>query len=484
MQLYKRPQHILYIVIGALLVLGTSLGFWTGIVGAEEPQCIPSSFADIAEKIQPAVVNISTSHIIHPILNPGGDFAEDEFFKRFFEGNIPQYHKRQSLGSGVIIEEDGYIITNNHVIEGADEIRVKLSDNEEFEAEIIGTDVKTDIALIKIPEKERPFPVARLGDSDALRVGEWVIAVGNPYGLLHTVTVGIISAKGRVIGGPYDDFIQTDASINPGNSGGPLINIKGEVIGINTAIFANLQGNLLAQGIGFAIPINIVRNVVHDLHLYGKVQRGWLGVMIQDLTPDLAESFNLPDDRGALIANVVPGGPADKAGIKRGDVVLRFNDAEIGNSFDLPKITAELVPGTTCRLGVNRDGQEITILVVLGEFPENTGLGGSRPGAINEAHFGLKVQNITPDLARQFGLPEDETGVLVLTVQAGSAAEEAQIRPGDILSEVNRIEIRTVDDYRQALESSQQDRVILVLLKRKGTMLYTIIKTESFKKTP
>jgi serine protease Do len=290
------------------------------------------------------------------------------------------------------------------------------------------------------------------------------------------VTAGIVSAKGRVIGGPYDDFIQTDASINPGNSGGPLINIKGEVIGVNTAIFANLQGNYFAQGIGFAIPINIVSSVVHDLQRYGKVQRGWLGVMIQEVTPELAESFNLPDDQGALIANVVPGGPADKAGIKRGDVVLQYDDTDIKNSIDLPKITADGMPGTTGTLIVNRDGREITIAVVLGEFPETDSLV-PQPETLNEEYLGMTVQDLTPELARQFDLPEDETGVVVLTVQPGSAADEAQIRPGDILCEINRMEIKTIEDYYQALESSRQDRMILVLTKREGSMLYTIIKT-------
>jgi serine protease Do len=473
-----RFRLIVFILAGAIFVLGATGVFGTEQNMASEPQCIPYSFADIAEKIQPAVVNISTSHLLYPVISPGSDIPKNEFFKRFFEGNIPQSQfRRRSLGSGVLIEKEGYIITNNHLIEGADEIRVTLSDEEEFQAEIMGKDVKSDLALIKITEPARTFPVAPLGDSDALRVGEWVIAVGNPYGLSHTVTVGIVSAKGRVIGGPYDEFIQTDASINPGNSGGPLLNIKGEVIGINTAIFANLQGNVMAQGIGFAIPMKIVRAVVHDLRLYGKVLRGWLGVMIQDMSLELAESFNLPDTRGVLITNLVPGGPADKAGLKRGDVVLRLNDTEIRHSYDFPKIIAEIAPGSTCTLTVNRDGQDVTISVVLGEFPEMTDVA-SKQQALTEERFGMIVQNLTPELARQFGLPENTTGVVVVTIQEGSAAEAAQIRPGDLLSEINRLEMRTVEDYRQALKSSGQDRMILVLLKRKDTMLYTIIKTD------
>ncbi|MBD3308757.1 trypsin-like serine protease [candidate division KSB3 bacterium] len=337
----------------------------------QPPQFIPRSFADIAEHIRPAVVNISTSQLIGPTITPGEDVPGDDLFERFLEKNPPTHRfRRRSLGSGVIFSQEGDIITNNHVIEGADEIRVRLSDDQEFEAEIIGRDVKTDIALIQIKEgNDRPFPIAQFGDSDSLRVGDWVIAVGNPYGLSHTVTAGIISAKGRVIGGPYDDFLQTDASINPGNSGGPLININGEVVGISTAIFANMQGNRFAQGIGFAIPINIVSRVVNDLRLYGKVKRGWVGIVIQEVTPEIAASFNLPDARGALVSSVVPGGPADRAGIVRGDVVLQFNGTDIEQSIDLPRIAADSEPGATKTVVVNRDGKEIALQITLGEFP-------------------------------------------------------------------------------------------------------------------
>lgn len=351
------------------------IGFLIAFIGktgfAQQPQYIPYSFADIAERTQPSVVNVNTSQTFGAIIEQSPESQSESQSEPFFENTVPTHQfKRRSLGSGVIIEKDGYIITNNHVIEDADEIRVKLSDDEEFQAKIIGRDVKTDIALIKIQGGTREFPVARLGDSEAIRVGEWVIAVGNPYGLSHTVTAGIISAKGRVIDGPYDDFIQTDASINPGNSGGPLINIKGEVIGINTAIFGNRPGNQFAQGIGFAIPINIVKLVVNDLRQYGKVKRGWVGIVIQEVTPELAESFNLPDTRGALVTNVIPDGPADQARIFHGDVILRFNDIDITHSIDLPRIAADNPPGTICELMVNRDGEEIVIQMTLGEFPE------------------------------------------------------------------------------------------------------------------
>ncbi|MCP4399449.1 MAG: trypsin-like serine protease [bacterium] len=362
-------RHICYRIAEQLLQILLSV-FLLGLSGSSSPaqtvQFVPLSFADIAEAIQPSVVNVSTSQIIGAIISPGDERQRET--PPFETGPIHRF-KRRSLGSGVLIDKKGYIITNNHVIEDADEIRVTLSDGEEFQADIIGRDVKTDIALIKIRDVRRDFPVATFGDSDPMRVGEWVIAVGNPYGLSHTVTAGIISAKGRVIDGPYDDFIQTDASINPGNSGGPLINIQGQVIGINTAIFGNTPGNRFAQGIGFAIPVNIVRQVISDLRQYGKVKRGWVGIVIQQVTQELAESFNLPDTRGALVTSVIPEGPADTAGIFRGDVILKFNDIEIHHSIDLPRIAADNPPGTECTLRVNRDGEEIAIDITLGEFP-------------------------------------------------------------------------------------------------------------------
>ena len=347
---------------------GLALMLAAGCALAQTPQCLPYSFADIAEHVQSAVVNINTTQVIGTIIEQMPDSANTE--PRSGEKNPMYRFKRRSLGSGVILEHDGYIITNNHVIEGAEEIRVTLFDGQEFDANVIGRDVKTDIALIKIETGARKLPVVAPGDSDAIRVGEWVIAVGNPYGLSQTVTAGIISAKGRVIGGPYDDFLQTDASINPGNSGGPLVNVQGEVIGINTAIFGQTENNRFAQGIGFAIPMNIVRGIVGDLRQYGKVKRGWVGIMIQEITPEVAESFNLPDTRGAFVTNVVPDGPADKAGIVRGDVILRFNNIVITHSIDLPRIAAEQKPGTETDLLLNRDGEEVRVRLILGEFPE------------------------------------------------------------------------------------------------------------------
>lgn len=329
----------------------------------------PQSFADLVEDVEPAVVNISTTktvripgspfrHFFGPEEGPFGDF-----FRRFF-GDIPDRElKQQSLGSGFIIDKDGYIITNNHVVEDADEIKVKLADGREFDAKVIGRDPKTDLALIKISSIFKNLPTLSLGDSDAIRVGDWVLAIGNPFGLEHTVTQGIISASGRAIGaGPYDNFLQTDAPINPGNSGGPLINLKGEVIGINTAIVAG------GQGIGFAIPINVAKSIVDQLKEKGKVTRGWIGVSVQTITPEIARAFNLKEQNGALVADVVPGGPADKSGIKRGDIIISLNGKDVDEMSDLPKIVADTPIGKTVDVRIIRDGKEIILKITVGEM--------------------------------------------------------------------------------------------------------------------
>ncbi len=331
----------------------------------------PQSFADLVEKVKPAVVNISTETTVRIPGNPFRHFfGPDEegpfgdFFKRFF-GDIPDRElKQQSLGSGFIIDKDGYIITNNHVVEGADEIKVKLADKREFKARVVGRDPKTDLALIKISSIFKDLPTLPLGDSDKIRVGDWVLAIGNPFGLEHTVTQGIISATGRVIGsGPYDNFLQTDAPINPGNSGGPLINLKGEVIGINTAIIAS------GQGIGFAIPSNMAKTVITQLKEKGKVTRGWIGVSIQSMTPELAQSFGLKDTRGALVADIVPGGPADKAGLKRGDIIISFDGKEINEMSELPRIVAETPIGKTVNLKIIRNGKEKVLKITIAPLP-------------------------------------------------------------------------------------------------------------------
>ncbi|MDH4101304.1 MAG: DegQ family serine endoprotease, partial [Nitrospirota bacterium] len=361
---------------------------------------MPDTFADLVKNERPAVVNISTTQKMEGV----GPHS----FKDFFGKEAPREHKVSSLGSGFIISKDGYIITNYHVIEKSTDIKVKLSDEREFEAKVVGKDKKLDLALLKIEAKEN-LPFAPMGDSDVLREGDWVIAIGNPFGLGHTVTAGIVSAKGRVIGaGPYDDFIQTDAAINPGNSGGPLFNIKGEVIGINTAIISQSGGSM---GIGFAIPINMAKEILDSLKAKGVVVRGWLGVYVQKITPQLAESFKLKDQSGALVADVVKDGPADKGGLKQGDVIVEFDGRKIKDMSDLPKIVANTPVGKTVKVVVLRNGETTPLSITIQKLAEE---GEVEEGSDLEK-FGLTLQNLTPEIAKQLKLTE-ETGVLVTGV--------------------------------------------------------------------
>src|SRR5919197_206208 len=349
------PSVLFFLMVGLGMMIGPSSAaraapFWSETRPSQIPVVQAPNFADLAEQLKPAVVNISTTQVVKgqrrmaprtPFPSPFGERDPfEEFFERFFGGEGPQREmRRRSLGSGFIITKDGYIVTNNHVVENASDIKVSLSDKEEFDAKVIGRDPKTDLALIKI-EAKKDLPTAPLGDSSKLRVGEWVIAIGNPFGLGHTVTAGIVSAKGRIIGaGPYDDFIQTDAPINPGNSGGPLFNMQGEMVGINTAIVSS------GQGIGFAIPINIAKPLIPQLEKTGKVTRGYLGVSIQSIAPDLAKALKLEDRQGALVAEVVPGGPAARAGIQQGDVIVAFNGKAVKDAHDLPAMAAETPVG-------------------------------------------------------------------------------------------------------------------------------------------
>lgn len=441
---------------------------------------VPHDFVGIANKVKPTVVNISTSHTMKRKEFRGfrgseefKDFFGEDFFNRFFGGNPPKQFKQRSLGSGFIIDKQGYIVSNHHVVKDADEIKVKLADDSEYTAKVVGKDPKTDIVLLKIDAK-KDLPVLEFGDSDAVQVGEWVIAVGNPFGLNYTVTAGIISAKGRVIGaGPYDDFLQTDASINPGNSGGPLVNMEGKIIGINTAIMAS------GQGIGFAIPINEAKHIIEDLKTKGKVTRGWLGLMIQEVTPELAESFNLAEHKGALVANVVPDSPADKAGIKRGDVVIEFDGKKINEYSDLPKLAARAEPGRSVEVKVNRDGKEQTFKVNIGEFPEEVAEAATTQegNTIEEEKLGMAVQELTPELAEGLNLPKDEKGVLVSEVEEGGPAAEAGIRRGDIIKEINRVEVKDLKGYQEALKSSK-DNMILLLVKRGENSIYRVIKLD------
>lgn len=434
----------------------------------------PLSFADLTEKLKPAVVNISTTKTVRSgrmFRSPFGGspfdryFWGDDFFERFF-GDIPRREfKQRSLGSGFIISHDGYIFTNNHVIERADKILVKLSTGKEYEATVIGRDAKTDLALIKIKPGES-LPVADFGDSDKLRVGDWVIAIGNPFGLEQTVTAGIVSAKGRVIGaGPYDNFIQTDASINPGNSGGPLFNMEGKVVGINTAIVA--QG----QGIGFAIPINMAKVILPDLKAKGKVTRGWLGVTVQDITEDIARGLNLKDQNGALISEVFKGDPADLVGIKTGDIIIEVKGKKIKDTHDLLITVAALQVGEKVTVKVLRDGQEKTFNVVVAERKD-------QPEFVSKEEakedFGMVVQDITPDIARYLGITGTK-GVIVVDVREGSPADEKGIRAQDIILQVNRVSISSVKEYMNELSKKSQQSSVLFLIKRgKSTFFVTL----------
>ena len=437
------------IVLIALLLAGAIAGFGygmtataktgevqaaaTALVSAGSPM-VPANFSDLAEKVRLGVVNIQVSKKVKSIgfhNSPGNPFGDRNPFGDFFgpfDGNQPD-RKQQGVGSGFIMSKEGYILTNNHVVEDADQIKVKLAGGKEFDGKIVGRDPKTDLALIKIDAASELQPL-KLGNSDDLKVGNWVVAVGSPFGLEQTVTAGIVSAKGRVIGsGPYDNFIQTDASINPGNSGGPLINLQGEVVGINTAIIAS------GQGIGFAIPINMAKEVAPQLQKRGHVTRGLLGVAIQDMTPELAKSLGLKESKGALVSQVVPGGPADKAGIEQGDVIVNFDGQSVGDSKDLPRIVASTTVGKTVTVKLLRDGKEVERQARVGEMEEEN----TSEVAKNPIHpsLGMTVQNLTPQIARELGLKRS-AGVVVSGVEPGSPAAEALIQVGDVIQAVNR----------------------------------------------
>jgi serine protease Do len=430
-------------------------------------QMIPASFAPVAEKIKESVVNISTVTVIRQG-NEGGmydPFMNDEMFERFF--GVPRgSFKQQSLGSGFIVSKDGYIITNNHVVERADEITVKLYNQKEYKAKIAGRDRDTDIAIIKIEAKD--LKPAVLGDSDIMNVGDWVVAVGSPFGLEQTVTQGIISAKGRIIGaGPYDDFLQTDAAINPGNSGGPLVDLEGEVIGINTAITSRSGGN---EGVSFAIPVNMAKKVYGDIMQKGKVVRGWLGVSIQDLTPELAAHFRVKE--GVLIAQVFKGGPSEKAGIRQGDVVVEFGGKKVGKYRELQALVAGTQTGKDTEIKVIREGRERTLTINIGERNLESLKAPVLPETAQGADvLGIIVTAITPDIARQYGVTAKQ-GVIVLNVTQGSAAEDAGVMKGDVIHEVNGNNIKGINDFSAIASKIQKMREVVLLIERGDTMVY------------
>ncbi|MBA7542890.1 Periplasmic serine endoprotease DegP [subsurface metagenome] len=432
----------------------------------------PGSFSHLAKKASPSVVNISTVKVIKggrqvPLpFGPNDPFRE--FFERYFGDQAPRDFKQRSLGTGFIIDKEGFILTNNHVVEQTDEIKVTLNDKREFDAKIIGRDPKTDLALIRI-ESDHPLTPLPLGDSDKLEVGDWVMAIGNPFGLGHTVTAGIVSAKYRKIGaGAYDNFIQTDASINPGNSGGPLLNTTGEVVGVNSAILSQSGGSV---GIGFAIPINMAKDLLPQLKK-GKVVRGWLGVMIQEITPELKDKLNLKEEKGALVGDVVAEGPADKAGIKRGDVIVSFDGKEISEANDLPFIVASTPVGKTVTVEVSREGKKEHFQVQIEELKEER-----QAQVVSEArpNLGLTVREITPELARNFGLSE-ASGVVVVQVQNNTPAQEAGLAPGDIILEMDQVPVKDLKQFNQMIGAYKVGDTILFLVKRRGSTLYLTLK--------
>jgi serine protease Do len=438
---------------------------------------VPDSFAELAARQGSAAVNISTTKTVKTTKRfpqfqgrEMRDFFGDEFFKHFFGGDPGGRMKQRSLGSGFIVSDDGYILTNNHVVADADEIQVTFSENEKYEAKIIGRDEKTDIALIKI-EVDKKITAAKLGDSDKLRIGDWVVAIGNPFGLGNTVTAGIVSAKGRIIGaGPYDNFIQTDASINPGNSGGPLFNLDGEVVGINTAIVAPGGGNV---GIGFAIPINMAKSVMSQLKDKGKVVRGWLGVTIQTVTPEIKEKFDLEVTEGALIAEVTKDSPAEKGGLQRGDVIITFDGKKVKKMKFLPSIVAETPVGKKVEVVIVRKGEKKKLTIKVEELTEETAMA-SATAPETEEKLGLSVQELTPELAESLSL-KDEKGVVVSGVRKDSPASEAGLKRGDLIQEIENEAVKNMDDYREIMKKSSSKKQILMVVMRGGHTSYVVI---------
>lgn len=443
-------------------------------VSTTSPPVMPSSFAELADKLSPTVVNVKVTKVekvdFHGPQIPEGPFGE--FFEKFFEEmpRMPENHRTQGAGSGVIISKDGYILTNNHVVEGAKEVTVTLANKKEYKAQVIGRDPKTDLAVLKIKAK-KPLPAAAMGDSEHLRVGDWVVAIGNPFGLSHTVTTGIVSAKGRVIGaGPYDDFIQTDASINPGNSGGPLFNMSGEVVGINTAIIP------YGQGIGFAIPVNTAKPLIPQLVAKGEVTRGYLGVSIQTITPDLAKALKVENHEGALVADVISGSPADKGGIERGDIIIAYNGKAVKDSHDLPTMVAATPVDEEVTVTVLRDGKEHKLPMKVGKLPSEEA---KREESVQPAKgkWGLQLHDLNPQIAHQLGLKTDQ-GVVVVGVEPGSPAAEAGIQQGDVIVEMNRHSVDSVNDVKEKIDKSKDKDHLLLLVQRQDGTFYVPLEQQ------
>ena len=467
-------------ILATILILFLSLS-WIQTINAEPQQDKPylslevlsDSIADIAEKVGPAVVNIDTIRMVKTDF----PFFDDPIFRRFFRREFEEFRRtipQKGTGSGFIINQEGYILTNEHVVHKADKIKVTLSDGREFTGKVIGSDMSSDMAIVKIQADH--LPTVTLGNSDELRVGEIVIAIGNPYGLQQTVTMGVVSAKGRSItagieGHVYRNFIQTDTAINPGNSGGPLLNIKGEVVGINTAIIP------FAQGIGFAIPINIAKRNIDDLINLGKVRRPWLGVYIQEVTPEIAEQFNLPEAKGVLVGDVIEDSPAEEAGIKRGDIVAKVNDEEVNSPEELQDKIRDIDIGKKVNIEIMRDGKVINFIVKIGEMPTVEEEEEFPKEKVFPVQAGIKVKVVTPEIAKEVGLPWVK-GLVITEVIPGSSADDMGLQPGDVILEANRIEMSSVDEWEEIINKLEPGDTLLLLIFRHGRTYYVPIKVE------
>ena len=467
-----------------LLILGGALGFraayemgasssasGAAVTSANNPVELSKGFEGVAKEVEGAVVNINTEQIIHNASSAMSDPFQQFFGGQdpfgFFNRQMPRDLKQKSLGSGFVVDSNGYILTNHHVVEHASSIKVKLDDGRVLGAKVVGTDPQTDIAVLKI--NGSGFSTLKLGNSDQIQVGDWVLAFGSPFGLQKTMTAGIISAKGRVIGaGPYDNFLQTDADINPGNSGGPLVNLNGEVVGINTMIASDNGG---FQGIGFAIPVSMATKVYSQIVKNGKVTRGYLGVTIQSMTPELAKSFNLSPDKGALVAEVVNNGPAAKAGVRPGDVILEYNGKQIHSSNDLSLAVAETKVGDSASLKLLRDGKEMSLEVMVGERPADVAESFPASSAQEHGKLGVTVENITPEAARQMHL-SSTTGALVTEVRPGSPAEEAGLQAGDVIRGINQMTVNNASELVAATRNLKSGDTVRLRLVRNGQSLF------------
>jgi serine protease Do len=446
---------------------GPATGVAAPLVRVAAPES-SNTFRQVAAAVGPAVININTVTVVRgPSTGPRSpmeEFFGEEFFRRFFGG--PREFTQKSLGSGVIIDPSGIALTNAHVIEGATEIEVVTAEGKKHKAKVLGADAKSDLAVIRLQDGGA-FPAVRLGDSDQVQVGDWALAIGSPFGFTQTVTAGIISAKGRVLGqGPFDDFLQTDAAINPGNSGGPLVNMAGEVIGINTAIASRTGGGM---GIGFAIPINLAKKIYTELTARGKVTRGWLGVSVQPLTAELAQSFGTREEGGVLVADVMDGSPAEKGGLKSGDIIVDFNGKRVTAPSDLQRAVGLTGPGSTAKVRILRDKAERTVEIRIGEAPDEAEA--AAPGGKARSLLGLDVRPLTPEAARQLGVRGGD-GVVVAAVEDGSPAESAGVQAGDVVREVNRQRVRGVSDFERVIRGLKGGERVMLLLQRGNSSLF------------